>query len=1245
MSSNALLDKDFLLDLTTAQEREIYCKIIALNFDECPLEEITGNVSSGSISIDGTSSIRRSCSISLIAQELNIHAYYWGLHTKIKVFIGMKNNINSKYDDIIWFPQGIYILTSFSTSQSTTGWTVSLSGKDKMCLLNGEVGGIVNSLSWDFGKIDIENTDENGNGLGTYSKSDFLLKDIITEAVHLYAKEPYHNIIINDLDDVGLELLEYRGTEPLYFLVNQITNEVVNYSFDGDQGGYYICNENNIYELSNYTLATIPVYDNRIELDFGSPTEDPTIIYAKIDNNYIPYTVIKATYGDVVGYRITDLTYSGDLIVSVGTSIVNGVLEPIVKMLGDFEYFYNLLGQFVFQKKKTYVNTVWNNIVKNQDNEVYATNAMQTSSSIYTFENGNLITSFSNNPDLANVKNDYSIWGTRVGASAVELPIHLRYAIDKKPTSYTSYEGITYVTAEDPISEAKAQLKQEIEETLEQASKYKKQPNPNGLPEDWWEIQDWANYYLLLTGHYPIGTIGDYANEGKRGGPSICLDSYFNIAKNGYYQNYAKGQIFNLYIFDVDYDVDFEGSVTIGYTGHGCGCGHLYQYFLERTSNHIGTSYIYKPLIPTFELEEGLNRKVSELMTDVVLQKYKYNCEWRELIYQMARDNSLYGHNEDFLATIAANNPEEYPTGITGYEQYYTDIYSFWRDLYNPVFNPFQIYLPKDISASYAKTYYKELVEGKRLYIKDFDENYVLVTDEMNFNENLQYFLLSDIDTALTFPTGENIYQPKPDGGYDVLSYADVIKTITPTTSDNIDYYYKLDGVDEYAKYELAYESQFGDSSPKVRNDIVFYKFIKYSQPKYFDVNTIYYDENFNAIETDMFDINKTYYVKEGFKNVSSFERGKTYYFRDGNVKDGFSYKKAFSIDEDKDYFLGSGELVTSFVIGNSYYINNGKTLAFTILDRTYYEDKGFTPVFNNDDSFYLNGDYFYYDENKVKVFNTNKIKLGTENFVYSPYSEEELVDMFNNAMPPDGEFTGYVKLGNEFYPYKILLKTSPNKKYYTYKNNKYELIKHLHYKPIGTKTETGVLLTQEYYFTNKYNKNNGGWTIDLNTPEELNFWFDFLDTEGELSQYSVPNIGDRPKSEKDDNVKSIYYREVPNVIFVDNDDDLALQKMQKQGYTFVKLNKNLEQLFSISTRKKSAKDALDNLLYLNSYCSEEIIISCLPVYHLEPNTRILVHDDNSNINGEYIITKLSIPLSYNGTMSINATKAVERIY
>ena len=723
--NNALLDNNFLYDLTTAQEREIYCKIIALNFEEYPLEEITGNIQSGSISLDGASAVRRSCSISLIAQELDINSYYWGLNTKIKVMIGMKNTLNDAYDDIIWFPQGIYILTSFSTSQSTSGWNVSLSGKDKMCLLNGEVGGVVNALSWDFGTIDIEDTDKDGNGLGTYSKKDYLLKDIITEAVHLYAKEPYHNIIINDLDDVGLELLEYRGTDPMFLLVNQELNEITNYSFNAQQDGYFILDEHNTFILSPYTLGTIPTYDDRIVLDFGErPT--PTIIYSQIQGRYVPFTVIKVEYGDVVGYKITDLTFAGSLIVSAGTSITNGVLDPICKMLGDFEYFYNVDGQFLFQKKKTYVNTVWNNLKRNEESDTYAENSMQTSRSIYTFENGNLITSFSNNPDLANVKNDYSIWGKRVGASGVELPIHLRYAIDKKPHQYTTYEGITYVTDENPLEYVKKKNQEKIDKVLAEAAKYKKTLNPNGLPEEWWEIQDWANYYELLTGHYPIGTIGQYADGGHGGGPNIQLGRYFDIANSGDYSNYSKNQTFHLYIFDVDYGINDENSETIGYTGHGCGCSHPYDYFLQRANNGIGTSYIYKPVIPSLELEEALNKEVSEFTTEVALKRYRYNCDWRELLYQMARDNSLYGHNEDFLATIGKNNQEEYPSGITGYEQYYVDLYSFWRDLYNPDFTLVQIQKMDPQLPYQIKNMYQSLVDEKKLYTMDIFNQYVL---------------------------------------------------------------------------------------------------------------------------------------------------------------------------------------------------------------------------------------------------------------------------------------------------------------------------------------------------------------------------------------------------------------------------------------------------------------------------------------------------------------------------------------
>ena len=62
------------------------------------------------------------------------------------------------------------------------------------------------------------------------------------------------------------------------------------------------------------------------------------------------------------------------------------------------------------------------------------------------------------------------------------------------------------------------------------------------------------------------------------------------------------------------------------------------------------------------------------------------------------------------------------------------------------------------------------------------------------------------------------------------------------------------------------------------------------------------------------------------------------------------------------------------------------------------------------------------------------------------------------------------------------------------------------------------------------------------------------------------------------------------------------------------------------------------------SYCQESINISTVPIYNLDPNTRVHVKDPISNINGEYIISKISIPLNYKKMMSITATKAISDI-
>jgi hypothetical protein len=668
--NNPLFDVEFLKQLTEKNNREVYARIISLTFQEEPIEQIQGRVTQGSVNIDGASAVRRTCSLTLVAKDLNINDFYWGLKTKFKLEIGVKNDINSDYEEIIWFPQGTYVITSFNTSQSTNNYTIQIQGKDKMCLLNGELGGNL-PASIDFGTIE---TYDVASGIVKIDK--LVLKQIIREALHTYALEPYHNIIINDLDEAGMELLEYRGENALYLLYDVDIGEFEQVQRKADSIVYVDGVETAIGSLEHYLILA-----DQIEV------QTPTKFTLK-DSSTVYYAA-KLTFGDTAGYRITDLTYAGDLISSIGESITSAVLDKIKNMLGEFEYFYDIDGRFIFQKKKTYINQPFHNEVNDGDGRYIADSAYNTRT-IYQFEGGNLVTSYRNNPMLTDLKNDYSIWGVRKSLTGAEIPIHLRYAIDIKPTQYTSIDGVLYS--------------------------------------------------------------------------------------------------------DDDYD-------------------------------------------------------------------------WREIIYQMSVDFYKHGQDENFLYNIIdANKADElYTDGTTGYEQYYLDLNGFWRELYDP---------------------------------------------------------------------------------------------------------------------------------------------------------------------------------------------------------------------------------------------------------------------------------------------------------------------------------------------------------------NKEE-----------------------------WNDNNHWNPLVAQAPDQLNFWFDFLHS-GELEQFSVQAIGDRTKVVNDNNIKSIYFRDVPEIIYIGEDKSKEMELIDlSNSWHYTRIQGLPMTLFNISAQGKSAYDTLEELMYQHSYCSESITLTTVPVYHLEPNTRIFVYDDSSKINGEYIVSKLSIPLAYNGTMSITATKAPTRLY
>ena len=349
LTNNPLQDEQFLLALDSQPQKETFARIAALTWEEQPIEYIEGKITGGTINLDGASALRRTISLTMVAYDVNIDNFYQGLNTKVQVEVGVKNTIDSSYPDIIWFKQGIYVLTSFTTSISTNAYSISLQGKDKMCLLNGDIGGNL-PASIDFSTeeyVDLE--------ARTTTRYKIPIKDIIKNMVYTYANEPLHNIIINDLESCGYELLEYRGSNdtPLFLLKDADNGIYTNMSVNARQPCY-------IKGTTAATLGSLPenAYLNKVNAVETDTAQWVTLMPQSSGTTHKHYYVCKVGYGETVGYRRTDLTYAGDLISSIGESITS-ILDKIKKMLGNFEYFYDIDGRFIFQRQKNNLYQNW----------------------------------------------------------------------------------------------------------------------------------------------------------------------------------------------------------------------------------------------------------------------------------------------------------------------------------------------------------------------------------------------------------------------------------------------------------------------------------------------------------------------------------------------------------------------------------------------------------------------------------------------------------------------------------------------------------------------------------------------------------------------------------------------------------------------------------------------------------------------------------------------------------------------
>ena len=120
---------------------------------------------------------------------------------------------------------------------------------------------------------------------------------------------------------------------------------------------------------------------------------------------------------------MSDFVYPGELIGNAGDTIVT-ILDQIKNTLGNYEYFYDVYGNFIWQEVKNYLNTTQATIDLEQleqkdyslvmhdfvslTGEDYLLD-MTKGKSLFNFEDSKLISSYSNSPQYNNIKNDFIV--------------------------------------------------------------------------------------------------------------------------------------------------------------------------------------------------------------------------------------------------------------------------------------------------------------------------------------------------------------------------------------------------------------------------------------------------------------------------------------------------------------------------------------------------------------------------------------------------------------------------------------------------------------------------------------------------------------------------------------------------------------------------------------------------------------------------------------------------------------------
>jgi hypothetical protein len=109
---------------------------------------------------------------------------------------------------------GVYVFCGASFSKNNSGTKVNVTAKDKGCLLNGDIAGIIPDAPI-LHEVEMEDKD------GSIYYEQILLFNIIQELVHHYGGEKMSNIYISDIPEKIRQLMVYNGSRPIYLELSE----------------------------------------------------------------------------------------------------------------------------------------------------------------------------------------------------------------------------------------------------------------------------------------------------------------------------------------------------------------------------------------------------------------------------------------------------------------------------------------------------------------------------------------------------------------------------------------------------------------------------------------------------------------------------------------------------------------------------------------------------------------------------------------------------------------------------------------------------------------------------------------------------------------------------------------------------------------------------------------------------------------------------------------------------------------